>query len=76
MTNDGDVYVDIGYGVAVDLVGNKNSASSSTTNVVEYDTTPPSIVAPTGPVMVAADAGANGAIVTFDVTATDGAAPT
>ena len=41
MTGVGDVVVDVAVGVATDLAGNPNSASTSTDNVVYFDNTPP-----------------------------------
>jgi hypothetical protein len=43
MTNDGTVIVTIPAGVATDALGNVNAASTSTDNVVMYDTTGPAV---------------------------------
>lgn len=43
MTSDGTVIASIAAGVAHDIAGNPNSASTSTDNTVTYDTTPPEI---------------------------------
>jgi hypothetical protein len=44
MTSDGTVIVTIADGVAVDLAGNANTASTSTDNTVTFDTTPPTVM--------------------------------
>ncbi len=43
MTSDGTVIATVGAGVATDLAGNGNAASTSTDNIVIFDQTPPSV---------------------------------
>jgi hypothetical protein len=66
MTVDGTVVASVGAGVAVDSIGNGNVASTSTDNVVTYDTTGPTITV--SDLTVNTDPGKAGATVTFDVT--------
>ena len=66
-SGDGTVVADIGFGVATDAAGNGNTASTSTDNIVTYDT-----IAPTGTITINDDdTYTNSTSVTLNLDATD-----